>query len=76
MCLYPSKIDVFCLCEERSDEAISTFGEVIGLKVMRLLRFARNDECNPFSYLMVRPDEIGAWGIHPESTSRNESLNR
>jgi len=26
-----------------SDEAISTFGGVIGLKVMRLLRFTRND---------------------------------
>ncbi len=42
----------------RDDEAISAFGGVISLKVMRLLRFARNDDLSSF---MINASEYSAF---------------
>ncbi|MBF8303989.1 MAG: hypothetical protein HW399_364, partial [Dehalococcoidia bacterium] len=39
----------------------SAFGGVIGLKVMRLLRFTRNDELQPI-FILLGPDLPG-WGL-------------
>ena len=47
------KIGLTCHCEERSDEAISAPKKWYLLKVMRLLRCARNDLVYLFSSLVV-----------------------